>query len=115
MRRIVTGLLMLVLVSPVPAQRRYGGRPAPGGAKPGAIADVLVQLEGTLRSISKKEIILDLPNDQSLTLRRGKKVAFFRGKEAVAEPKIAQGTALAVEVRKNPWGEMEAVNVYLGR
>ena len=123
MSRVFPILLLAVLtLAPLPAQRPYGGgrmgrtRPAPGGPKSADISDVLVKFEGTLRAISKKELELDLPDEQTLTFHRTRKTAFFRGRDAkssVKEPQIAEGTPLYIEVKKDAWGDLEVVNIFI--
>ncbi len=108
--------LILLLALPLPAQRRYGGGPAPGGSRGVNPIDVLVKFEGTLRAINKKELELDLEGDQTLTFRRTRKTAFYKGKDtgqAIKEPKIAEGTPLMIEAHKDQWGGLEVVNIFI--
>jgi hypothetical protein len=54
--------------------------------------------------------------DQTLTFRRTRKTAFFKGKDTsqpVKEPNIPEGAPLILEAHKDQWGGLEVVNIFI--
>jgi hypothetical protein len=111
-----TALLIALLLLPctVVAQR---SRPAGKKGQPSKIPDLVmpaVTMRGTLRQVNKKEIVMDSGDDQIVTFRRVKKTRFLEGSKSAPESAFKAGAAIAVEATREPDGEFDALNVYLG-
>ena len=86
-------------------QRTGGSRNAP------AAQGELAAFKGTLRSITKNQLQIDLEGQERFTLVRNKKTRFFIGKKEVPAAELPMGSELTVEVRKELNGDLVAVNV----
>ena len=74
----------------------------------------LAEIRGTLRIISKKEIVIDEGDEKIVTFRRIKKTKFWKGSKEIRESEFHPGDAVVVEANRTLIGEFEAVNVFLG-
>jgi len=87
----------LCLVSP--AQYRRG----PTGA-PGSDLDILqtavATFDGTMRSLDKKHVLLEVGEDQTVSIEITKKTLYWRGTKAIAPRDIGAGTVVTVEAKK---------------
>ena len=97
-----TFLLLLLVCLSVPAQRR-GGRPKANG-QPGSDLDMLnaavATFDGTLRTLDKKELSIELPGEQHLSMEINKKTEFFRGQKPIGAREIREGALVLVEAKK---------------
>ena len=95
-------LLLLVVCLSVPAQRRGGRQKATG--QPGSDLDMLnaavATFDGTLRTLDKKELSIELPGEQHLSMEINKKTVFFLGTKAIAAREIRMGALVLVEAKK---------------
>src|ERR1700680_3902366 len=57
--------------------------------------------EGTLKMLTKKEIVLQLQSEQSLSIRRDHKTKFIENDKEIKPESIAVGTPLAVDVKED--------------
>ncbi len=83
---------------PYPAVRRSGGKAnvaPPSGNQPNPT------FEGTLKMMTKKEIMLQLQSDQVVTIRRDHKTKFIEKDKDVKPDNIEVGTALAIDVKED--------------
>jgi hypothetical protein len=71
-------------------------------------------MRGTLRSLNKKEIVIDEGEDRTVTFRRLKKTRFLKGLKEISETELRAGAAVAVEANRERNGEFDAINVFLG-
>jgi hypothetical protein len=118
MRRFFTRLLPLLLLLPLlifpqnkrPATRTRQGR---GGAPKEEVVPPVI-MRGTLRSLNKKEIVIDAGDDRIVTFRRLKKTKFLKGTKEIPEIEMLAGAAIVVEASRERDGEFDAVNVFLG-
>ena len=78
------------------------------------IATAAITMRGTLKLISKKQILMDTAEEQTVTFRRVKKTSFFKGAKEIRETEFQAGAAIAVEATREPDGEFDALRVYLG-
>jgi hypothetical protein len=126
MRTTASLLLLQVLIAPAfgqsrgPAQQskqRSSSSSAKDRSKaPAKAAETetpLVTMRGTLKTIDKKEIVLETAEEQVLPLRRAKKIKFLKDSKEIPEREFQAGTSVMVEVRREPTGELSAVNVSL--
>ncbi len=74
----------------------------------------LAEIRGTLRLISRKEIVIDEGDDRIVTFRRLKRTRFLKGSKEIRESEFHAGDAIVVEANRTLIGEFEAVNVFLG-
>src|SRR5438874_224625 len=57
--------------------------------------------EGTLKMMTRREIILQLQTDQTVPIRRDRKTKFFENGKEIKPESIAVGTPLAIDVRED--------------
>ncbi len=92
-------ILLFALCLASPAQYRQG----PSGA-PGSDLDILqtavATFDGTLRSLDKKHVLLELGEDQTVSIEITKKTLYWRGTKSVAARDIGAGTVVTVEAKK---------------
>jgi hypothetical protein len=109
-------LLALALASLLSGQTQPPGRQSRQSKKQpqNKISDLetpVATFQGTLRSIGKKEIVLDLPEDQSIAFHVSHKTKFVKDAKAIKPSTIAAGTPLTVEGKRDLLGNVEAVTV----
>jgi hypothetical protein len=95
--------------------RRQGGR---GGVRPGnnpnagdVLQSAVVHFEGTLRSLEKKSLRIDLEDGQSLIFRRTKSTALV---PSGTHSRLDVGDKVQVEAHKDKTGDLDAVRVCEG-
>lgn len=105
-------LLLLLPFAAQPQQRTPRGRQQsrPNNSTP---EEVLARFEGVLRALTKKEILIELPGEQTLTFRRVKKTTFYKDEKQVPAEAIAIGSAVLIEGRKEMNGDLDAIRVSL--
>jgi hypothetical protein len=93
-------LLLLLLVFEATAQTTARQR---GGA-PGSDLDILnaavATFDGTVRVLNKKQIQLEMSEEQSLSIEVNRKTLFLRGTKTVASRDVAVGAVVTVEAKK---------------
>jgi hypothetical protein len=117
--RIVVAASVLLFTSPglVPATgqmrptRGTRGRQATANPNSTAGQGLLAKFEGTIRAKTKKEIVLEVEGEQSLTLRLTKKTTYFNGKDKAKPDDVPIGTSVVVEATRELNGDLSAVNV----
>ena len=115
---ILTVLLALLLPARLPAQyvRR---RPSSATANAGPYDGPAVTFNGTLKALSKKQLIVDLdPTDadadrQSLTFRFSKKTKFLKGDQPIKPTDIEVGTHISLDATRDGDLKLSAVNVFV--
>jgi len=99
MRTLIFLLLLTSLETA--AQRRPGSR---SNGVPGSDLDILnaavASFDGTLRVLNKKRIVLEMSEDQTLTMEVNKKTLFFRGAKAISSREVGEAVIVTVEARK---------------
>ena len=109
------GLLLVVLPGLVFGQY---GRPRRGRSMgttngiPGVTP--AVTFRGTLRSIDKREIVLDSGEDQLLHFKRTKKTKFRKGEKEIKPDDFPDEAAVVIEASRAMNGDLDALNVFLG-
>jgi hypothetical protein len=76
-----------------------------------AADEILLRFPGTLKSISRKEILLDVDHEQELVFHRAKKVKFLDGGKESTEKAAPIGDHVVIEGRRALNGDLLAVNV----
>ena len=71
-------------------------------------------MRGALRSINKKDIVIDTGDDQILTFKRTKKTRFRKGASEIKPDDFPDGAKVFIEASRAMNGDLDAVNVFLG-
>ena len=109
-------LVALLLPAKLPAQysrRRLGSATATSGPYNGPA----VTFNGTVKTLTKKELTLDLdPPDpgadrQTLTFRLSKKTKFLKGDQAIKPSDIGLGTHISLDATRDGDAKFSALNV----
>ena len=66
---------------------------------------------GTLKSLSRKELVLEMPGDQTITFNISHKTKFLKAGKPVKPGQIPEGTPLSVDGKRDILGNTEAVAV----
>jgi hypothetical protein len=74
----------------------------------------LVTMRGTLRSINKKDVVIDAGEDQIVTLKRVKKTKFLKGTKEITPDDFPDAAAVVIEASRAMNGDFDAINVFLG-
>jgi hypothetical protein len=113
-------LLACALVSllgaqtPVPGQQSRQTRQGRRGQPQTGISDLetpVATFHGTLRSINKKEVVLDMPEDQTIAFHISHKTKFVRDAKAIKPSAIPAGAPVTVDGKRDLLGNVEAVTV----
>ena len=111
-------LLMLLLPGLSPAQ--YGSRrrgPASATANSGPYSGPAVTFHGTLKAMTKKELVVDLDatepaeEKQSLTFRFSKKTKFLKDDKEIKPADVAVGTHITLEATRDGDLKLSALDV----
>src|SRR5207237_894404 len=109
-------LCLLLIVVPGLVFGQYGrprrGRSGPANGIPGATP--AVTFRGSLRSIDKKEIVIDAGEDQILHFKRTKKTRFWKGDKAIKPDDFPENAAVVIEANRALNGDLDAINVFQG-
>jgi hypothetical protein len=73
-----------------------------------------VNIHGSLRSISRKDIVIDTGDDRILTFKRTRKTRFFKGTKEIRTEDFPDNAQVSVEAVRAVNGDLEAVSVYWG-
>lgn len=57
--------------------------------------------EGTLKMLTRKEIVIQLQSDQTLSIRRDRKTKFLEKGKEIKPESIEVGTPLAIDVKED--------------
>ncbi len=66
---------------------------------------------GTLKSLSKKELVLAMPEDQAITFYVSHKTKYLKDSKPIKAADIKSGAPLSVDGRRDALGNTEAVTV----
>lgn len=108
---VLFGLILCLAALTLPAQysRRGTGRrqtPAPGSS-----AGLQAQFNGTLKTITRKKLTLELPDGNMLEFFCSKKTAYFDGKEKISRDSLKPADLLTVDATPAIDGSLDAVKV----
>ena len=73
-----------------------------------------VSMRGALRSINKKDIVIDTGDDQIVTFKRTKKTRFLKGATEIKPDAFPAAARVFVEASRAMNGDLDAINVFLG-
>ncbi len=112
MRKLLIAMALLAVLN---AQMTpSGGRRSRQGRSQTSISPLETPpatFHGTLRSLTKKEVVLALPEDQSVAFHISHKTKFLKDGKPVKPADIHTDTALTVEGKRDALGNVEAVTV----
>ncbi len=118
MRNILVGAALLVLMTAaiLPGQYLPGQysrrRPSSATVGAGPYNGPAVSFNGTVKSLTKKEIIIDLDAEQeSLTLRRSGKTKFFKDDKEIKAADIPVGTHVTLDATRDGDQKLSALKV----
>src|SRR6266550_3561393 len=111
-------ICLLLVVAPGLVFGQYG-RPRRGrsvGPSTNGIpgATPAVTFRGTLRSIDKKEIVIDAGEDQIVHFKRTKKTKFLKGDKEIKPDNFPEEAAVVIEANRALNGDLDAINVFQG-
>src|ERR1700722_4814351 len=86
-------------------------RAAAATATAGPYNGPAVSFSGTVKSLSKKEIIIDMDSEQSLTLRRSGKTKFFKDDKEIKAADIPVGTHVTLDATRDGDQKLSALKV----
>jgi Domain of unknown function (DUF5666) len=116
MRKIPAACILAILLAPalLLSQGGYGRRTRGGSGttNPGGYNGPAVTFQGTLKSLSKKELRIDVDSDQqSITFRVTSKTHFLKDGKDIKPSGVTVGTIVAVDATRDPDQKFSALNV----
>jgi hypothetical protein len=122
MRNFAFGVAISVLLFMSLAAGQYSRRSRGGvaTATAGPYSGPAVTFHGTLKAVTKKEIILQLDaaeqsEEQSLTLRRSGKTRFFKNDQEVKAAEIPAGTPVTLDATRDGDMTLSALRVMVSQ
>lgn len=107
--------LLLAAMSPAQYARRRG--PSSASANSGPYTGPAVTFNGTLKALTKKELLVDLdraaPSDdpESLTFRFSKKTKFLKGDKPIQASDMEVGMHITLDATRDGDQKLSALNV----
>jgi hypothetical protein len=115
MLKLVRILAVSGMIAPALVLAQYYPRPmrgvAPGTPKPGAYKDVAGSFRGKLKDLSSKEITIETPDSQILTIHRSRKTKFFKGTQSIKASEIDIETPVTVDATEEVDLSLTAISV----
>jgi hypothetical protein len=116
---ILALILAILLPGSMPAQYYPRRGPVAATATSGPYGGPAVTFNGTVKALTKKELIVDLdPGDsgaqrQSLTFRLSKKTKFLKADQPIKPSDIETGTHISIDATRDGDLKFSALNVML--
>jgi hypothetical protein len=118
MWKIFRVALLLGAILPVilPAQSIYRTRRGigPGTPVPPAYKDVAGSFRGKLKQLTKKELMIETEDDQTVSMRVSGKTKFYKGNEPIKATDIDMETVVTVDASEDGDLKLTAINVIVG-
>jgi hypothetical protein len=115
MPRIIAAWVVAALLAPALmfSQGTYGRRTrGVNTANAGVYGGPAVTFQGNLKSLTKKELRIDLDSgEESLTFRISKKTHFLKDGKEIKPADVSPGTVVAVDAARDPDQKFSALNV----
>ena len=107
--------LSLVLLGPLVLTAQMRRRSAVGRSDiaPTGLNGVTIEVQGVLKGLSKKELLVETPEGQTMSLRRTSKTKFLRAGKPVKADDVAVDEQVHVEVAEDTDAKLMAVVVKL--
>lgn len=109
--------LSLMLLSPLALTAQYRRRGVynnNGAVTPDPVSGVTVNVQGVLKGLSKKELLVETGEDHTISLRRTSKTKFLREDKPVKADDVALEEKVSVEVAPDKDAKLMALTVKLG-
>jgi hypothetical protein len=94
-----------------PANTGRRGRQAQPQTKVSELETPVATFHGTLKSLSKKEVVLAMPEDQSIVFHVSHKTKFLKDGKPIKPAAIPADATLTVDGKRDLLGNVEAVSV----
>jgi len=75
--------------------------------------ELLFKFEGTVKESSKKDFVVEVEGEQSLTFRRAKDLKILADKDPAKDKSLPIGTKVSVEAKREMNGDLTAMIVHL--
>jgi hypothetical protein len=112
MRNILVWTVLLVAMTAAILPGQYSRRRSVATATAGPYTGPAVSFNGTVKSLTKKEIIIDLDSEQeSLTLRRSGKTKFFKDDKEIKAADVPVGTHVTLDATRDGDQKLSALKV----
>jgi hypothetical protein len=111
---LLAAVLIPVLCAQAPSTRPQSRQGRTRQQMPNKVSDLetpVATFHGTLKSVSKKEIVLALPEDQSIAFHISHKTKFVKDGKPIKPTAVAAGAPVTVEGKRDLLGNVEAVAV----
>jgi len=110
---VAMSLLLLCPLGLTAQGRRRSVYGMPGDVTPGAVTGVTINIDGVLKGLSKKEILIATDDEHTTSLRRTSKTKFLRGNKEVKADDAALEGNVSVEAAEDKDSKLMAVVVHL--
>jgi|SRR5271165_5490897 len=115
MRKILRVALLLGVILPavLSAQSIYRTRRGvgPGTPVPPAYKDVAGSFHGKLKQLTKRELMIETEDDQTVSMRVSGKTRFYKGNEPIKASDIDMETLVTVDASEDGDLKLTAINV----
>jgi hypothetical protein len=112
MRNILVWTALLVAMTAAVLPGQYSRRRSVATATAAPYNGPAVSFNGTVKALTKKEIIIDLDSeDESLTLRRSGKTKFFKDDKEIKAADIRVGTHVTLDATRDGDQKLSALKV----
>ena len=97
---VIGAVLALLLPADLAGQdgRSRSRRGGSSSANRGSEQDPPVTFRGALKSLTSKEIVIELEEGQAMVIRRSRKTKLMKNDKEIKDSEIAEGAALSVDV-----------------
>jgi hypothetical protein len=104
----LTGVVCAQVITPNTGRR---SRPQQPQTRISDLETPVATFQGTLRSVSKSEIVLGMREDQSIVFHISHKTKFLKDAKPIKPSAIPPGASLTVDGKRDLKGNVEAVTV----
>ncbi len=111
MRKLLFIVAIAAALGAQTPQTGRGGKKGQPQNKVSPLETPVATFHGTLRSLSKKEVVLEVGEEQSIAFHISSKTKFFRDAKPIKPAAIAQGASVTVEGKRDLLGNVDAVTV----
>ncbi len=107
------GLSAQYMPTPNTSGRQQRQRNSAPNKRSDSPSDLLFKFEGVVKESSKKEFVVEVEGEQSLTFRRAKDIKVLNDKYAAKDKSLPAGTKVSVEAKREMNGDLTAMIVHL--
>jgi hypothetical protein len=107
-----TSLILALMAALLPAQpRRAPQHKASPQNKVSELETPVATFHGKLASVSKKDLVLDVGEDQSISFHVSGKTKFLKAGKPIKPAAIAPGSSVTIDGKRDLLGNVDAVTV----